>query len=95
MWVVQFSRELSHIMQNCMNPANAAFLGASNLNAPFVWMRMFINVNAWIRQHILEYMQMQICTNVENMYNAIGNAVSLKRMQCWEQDYLGKINHWQ
>ena len=28
--------------------------------------------------HILEYMQMQICTNVENTYNAIVNAVSLK-----------------
>ena len=28
--------------------------------------------------HILEYMQMQICTN---MYNAIVNAVSLKGMQ--------------
>ena len=25
-----------HKMQECINPANAAFLGASNLNVPFV-----------------------------------------------------------
>ena len=65
------------------------------------YVRMFINVNACIRTaataHILEYMQMQICTNVENTYNAIVNAVSLKN-ECnieSKTTYLGQINHLQ